>query len=290
MNYGKTNSMMKSFVARLGLAGVITAAAAEPLMAQPAGRDLAMDFRISTTVQGMADSSSITGHMVHSPRKVRIDMSATGGRVPSPLETDGAVSMILSDSGKTITYLDTRNSQYMTFRPAEMLAQAQQLGGVKMDFSGTEATVTSLGAGPAILGHPTVRYRVVTGMTMTISGMGQQQSVKVSSTTEYHYPTDIRSAFNPFSSVTGTDMLGMFGGSSKELAAKLKAAEAKLPRSLPLRSSTTATVSTQGMNQVTKSSTEVTSVRWVTADPKVFEIPAGYTAVEIPSMGAPPPR
>jgi hypothetical protein len=197
--------------------------------------------------------------------------------------------MIVSDSGKTITYLDTRNSQYMTFRPAEMLAEAQNLGAVKMDFTGSEATVTRLGAGPTILGHPTVRYRVVTGMTMTITGMGQQQSVKIASTTDYHYPTDIKSTFNPFSSITGTDMLGMFGGSSKNLAAKLKAAEAKLPKAPPLRTVTTATVTTQGVNQVTKSSTEVTAVRWVNADPKVFEIPAGYTAVQMPTMNGPTP-
>lgn len=277
--------MTNSFSMRLAAAAALTFACTPALMAQGAGKDLAMDFRTSTTIPGMADSSTVTGHMVSSPTRVRIDMSVTGNRAPTPLPTDGPVSMILSDSGKTITYLDTRNSQYMTLRPAEMLAQAQQMGGVKMDFSGSEVTVTRLGVGPAILGHPTVRYRVVSGMTMTISGMGQRQSVKVSSTTDYHYPTDIRTAYNPFSSITGANMLGMFGGSSRDLAVKLRAAEAKLPKSTPLRTSTTATVTTGGMNQVTKTDTEVTSVRWVNADPRVFEIPAGYTALQMPALG-----
>ncbi len=258
--------------------------------AQVAGRNLALDFRSSTVIQGSPDTGVITGHIVGSGSKARIDLSASGGTAPTPLASDGTVSMIVSDSGKTITYLDAKNSQYMNFRPGEMLAQAQELGGVKMEVSGTEARVDNLGAGPAILGHPTMRYRVITGMTMTITAMGQaQESVKIASTTDHYFPTDIKSAFNPFASMTGTDMANMFGGSSKAFAEKLKAAEAKLPKAPPLRTSTTATVTTQGVTRVTKSHTEVTSVKWVNADPKVFEIPAGYTAVGLPGMGGPPP-
>lgn len=257
--------------------------------AQVAGKDLALNFRTSTSVEGTADSGVLTGHIVGSGTKVRIDMATTGGRSPTPLPTDGPVSMIVSDSGRTITYLDAKNNQYMTFRPGAMLAEAQALGGVKMEFSDTDAKVDNLGAGPRILGHPTSHYRVGTRMTMTIAGMGQQQSVRIASTTEYYFPTDIKSAINPFASITGTDMVGMFGGSNKEFADKLKAAEKKLPKAPPLRTSTTATVTTGGTRKVTKSNTEVTSVQWVTADPGVFEIPAGYTPVPIPTMGGAPP-
>ncbi len=253
--------------------------------AQVAGKDLALDFRTSTTMEGSADSGVLTGHIVGSGTKVRIDMATEGGRSPTPLATEGPVSMIVSDSGRTITYLDSKNNQYMTVRPSEMLAEARQMGVVNMQFSDTDARVESLGAGPRILGHPTSRYRVATRMTMTISGMGQQESVKIASTTEYYFPTDIKSAINPFAAITGTDMMGMLGGNNKEFSDKLKAAEGKLPKAPPLRTSTIATITTGGINRVTRSNTEVTSVRWVNADPKVFEIPAGYTAVEVPSMG-----
>jgi hypothetical protein len=257
---------------------------------QSTGKNLALDFRSSTVIEGSPDTGIITGHIVGSGSKARIDISASGGTAPTPLPTDGSVSMIVSDSGRTITYLDAKNSQYMNFRPGDMLAQAQEIGGVKMEVSGTQARVDNLGAGPTILGHPTLHYRMITGMTMTITAMGQQQqSVKIASTTNHYFPTDIKSAFNPFASMTGTDMANMFGSSSKEFAQKLKAAEAKLPKAPPLRSSTTATITTQGVTRVTKSNTEVISVQWVHADPKVFEIPAGYTAVELPAIGGPPP-
>jgi len=281
---------MKNFILRLASAALLALTIASALPAQHAGKDLALDFRSSSSMEGAAEAGILTGHIVGSGTKLRIDLSAAGGRSPSPLTTDGTVSMIVSDSGRTITYLDSKNSQYMSFRPAEMMAEAQSMGGVKMEFSDTDAKVDNLGAGPRILGHPTLHYRVGTRVTMTITGMGQSQSVKIASTTEYYFPTDIKSALNPFASITGTDMIGVFGGNNKEFAAKLKAAEKLLPKAPPLRTSTTATITTDGTSRVTKSNTEVTSVQWVNADPKVFEIPAGYKAVQLPTLGGAPPN
>lgn len=270
---------------RLASAAVLAFAPLSPAVAQNAGKELALDFRTSTSTEGAPETAVLTGHIVGSGGRVRIDMSTSGGSSPSPLSPDGPVSMIVSDSGRTITYLDAKNSQYMSFRPGAMLADAQAMGSVKMVFSDSDAKVESLGAGPKILGHPTSRYRVGTKLTMSITGMGQTRTVKIASTTEYYYPTDIRSAMNPFASIAGTDMVGVFGTSNKEFAAKLKAAESKLPKAPPLRTSTTATITTEGTTRVTRSNTEVTSVQWVNADPTVFEIPAGYTAVKVPTMG-----
>ena len=279
--------MMIKLALRLAGAATLTLAPFSAADSQVLGKDLAIDFRTSTSMEGTPETGVLTGHIVGSGTgaKVRIDMSTEGGRSPTPLATEGPVSMIVSDSGQTITYLDAKNSQYMSVRPGEMMAEARQMGMVNMEFSDTDAKVENLGPGPRILGHPTMHYRVGTRLTMTISGMGQKESVKIASTTEYYYPTDITSAINPFASITGTDMIGMLGGSNKVFADKLKAAEKKLPKAPPLRTSTTATIVTGGVTRVTKSNTEVTSVRWVNADPAVFEIPAGYTEVAVPSMG-----
>lgn len=276
---------MKTLVLRLTGTVALALLSAVIAEAQVAGKDLALDFRTSTFMEGSPDSGVMTGHIVGSGSKLRIDIATDGGRSPTPLATEGPVSMIVSDSGRTITYLDSKNSQYMSVRPGDMIAEARQMGAVNMEFTDTDAKVENLGAGPRILGHPTSRYRVGTRVTMTISGMGQRESVKIASTTEYYFPTDIRSAVNPFASITGTDMIGMLGGNNKAFSDKLKAAEKKLPKAPPLRTSTTATITTGGITRVTRSTTDVTAVRWVNADPGVFEIPAGYTAVEIPSMG-----
>jgi hypothetical protein len=253
--------------------------------AQNAGKNLAMDFRMTNSVQGTADSGVIVGHAVGSPDKMRLDLSMKGASAQiSPL-ADSAVSMIVTDSGKTITYLDSKKSQFLRMRPAEMVAQAQQMGGMKMDFSETAAKVDSLGAGPAILGHPTSHYRVTTGMTMTISAMGQQQTVKIASTNDAYYATDITGALNPFASLNGGDMANIFGTTNKEFADKMKAVQQKLPKGTPLRASNSATIVAQGQTRVTNSAAEVTGIQWVDADPKAFEVPSTYTAVQLPGMG-----
>jgi hypothetical protein len=154
-----------------------------------------------------------------------------------------------------------------------------------MDFSGTEATVDNLGAGPVILGHPTAHYRVATGMTMKISAMGQEQTVKIGSTTDTYYATDIKADLNPFASVSAGDMANMFGTTNKEFAAKLKAVQAKLPKGTPLRAVNSSTLVSQGQTKVTNSQAEVTAIAWVPADPKAFEVPSTYTAAPLPGMG-----
>jgi len=254
-----------------------------PTGAPATGKNLAMDFRTTVTTQGMPDTSFIQGHAVGSADKLRMDLTMKGpGAQVSPLGGPGGeVSMILSDSGKTVTYLDSKVSHYLRVRPADMLAQAQKTG-VKMGFSGTEAKVDNLGAGPTILGHPTSHYRIGTGMTMTISAMGQEQIVKISSTSDYYYANDIQGVVNPFASLSGGDMAAMFASSNKEFADKMKAMQAKLPNTTPLRASSTSTMISQGQTRVTSTQGEVTSAQWVAADPKLFEVPSTYTPVTLP--------
>jgi hypothetical protein len=265
--------------------------------AQTAGKTLAMDFRMTNAVQGTPDTGVIVGHAIGTADKMRLDltMKGAGAKNVTPI-TDSAVRMIVTDSGKTITYLDAKKNQFLRVRPAEMVAQAQQLGGMKMDFSETSAKVDSLGAGPAILGHPTSHYRVTTGMTMTISAMGQQQTVKIASSNDAYYATDIKGYLNPFTTLTGGDMAAIFGTSNKEFGEKMKVIQQKLPKGTPLRASSSATIVAQGQTRVTNSSAEVTGIQWVDTDAKAFEVPSTYTATQLPGMGGsssgaiPPPK
>jgi hypothetical protein len=245
---------------------------------------------------GAGDTAYITGHAVGDATRLRIEVNTTGaGSQVSPLSASGPVSMIVSDSGKTITYLDAQRSTYMRVRPADMIQNMQQMGGMTMQFTETTASVDSLGAGPAVLGHPTSRYRVNTGMTMNMSAMGQSQSMKFSSTTEYLFARDVNGALNPFASLSGGDMVNMFGSANKDFAEKMRAAQAKLPKGTPLRATSSATMSAMGDTRTTSTVAEVTSLKWVPADKTAFEIPATYKEAQLPSMGAmgsgaPPPR
>jgi hypothetical protein len=271
-----------SFNSRLIAGALVALAPLSQIGAQNAGKTLAMDFRTTIAIKGQPDTAIMQGHAIGSSDKMRLDIKGKASTV-SPLMSD-SVSMIVSDSGKTITYLDAKKNEYLRVRPSDMVNQAREMSGMKMDFSETEAKVDSLGAGPAILGHPTRHYRIATGMTMTINVMGQQQTVKISSTTDSYYATDINGALNPFSSLSGSDMANMFGSGNADFAQKLKAAQAKLPKGTPLRASSSATIVAQGQTRVTTSSAEVTSIQWVNPDPKAFQVPSTYTQVQLPGM------
>ncbi|MFN2603362.1 MAG: hypothetical protein ABR582_11465 [Gemmatimonadaceae bacterium] len=271
---------------RLAAAAVVALTPASYLTAQNAGKNLAMDFRVTTSIQGIKDTMVMTGHAVGSGDKMRIDVTSTGTNSQiSPLTSTGPVSMVITDTGKTITYIDAKKNQYLRVRPVEMVQQAQAMGGMKMDFSGTTTKVDSVGPGPSILGHPTSHYRVGTAMTMTMSAMGQQQSIQFSTTGDYFYATDLKGALNPFVSLSGSDMVTMFGASNKDFAEKMKAMQEKLPKGTPLRASTSTTIVSQGATRVTNSRAEVTAVQLVNADPKAFEIPPTYTLAPAPGMG-----
>ena len=128
-----------------------------------------------TTKRVSADYYAVNGGTVTYAGSMRLDVTMKGsGAQVSPLASDSVVTIIVSDSGKTITYVDAKKNQFIRVRPSEMLAQAQQTGQMKMEFSGTQATVDNLGAGPTILGHPTSHYRMATAMTMSISNCSRR--------------------------------------------------------------------------------------------------------------------
>lgn len=284
-----------SFHSRLVAGALFALAPLSQINAQNAGKTLAMDFRATVSVQGQPDTSVIIGHAVGNSDKMRLDIKGSPSQ-RSTLTSDSVVTMVVTDSGKTITFLDSKQGQYFQVRPAEMVSQAQQLGAMKMEFSGTQAKVDSLGAGPSILGHPTTHYRVTTGMTMTVNAMGQQQVIKFSSVADNYYATDLTGSLNPFSSVTSGDMASMFASSNADFAKQLKEVRAKLPKGTQLRALNSATIVAQGMTRVTTSLAEVTGLQWVNSDPKAFDVPASYKQVPLPGLagsaagGAIPPK
>ncbi|HXG69498.1 MAG TPA: hypothetical protein VNJ04_02685 [Gemmatimonadaceae bacterium] len=256
--------------------------------AQKAGRDVALDFRMSNLTTGTTTSEVVTGHVIATSDRVRLDMKGGGRGVRmSPIAGTGDISMIVTDSGKTLTYIDAASKTYMRMRPAEMIENMQKMGGMTMQFSGTEARVDNLGAGPSILGYPTAHYVVTTGMTIDMTAMGQQQKVQISSKTDYYFATGIASALNPFAAMMGSDMGSMFGGNNREFADKMRAAQSRLPKAIPLRTTTDATIIAAGQTRVTKTQTEVTAIKWLTADPKSFVVPADYKALSMPGAAVP---
>jgi hypothetical protein len=250
---------------------------------------MAFDFRM--TDSGTAATQKIngesTGHALVSKGRVRLDVKGTARGLAMPgAATGNDVTLIMLDSGKTLIYLNPKTKQYMQFNPMEVMDRMQKMmegmgASMKFEFTG-DPKVETVGDGPAILGHKTQHYRITTGMTMTMSMMGESQVMEMSSVTDEYLAPDLRNVTDPFRNMSSNGMSGMMGASNKAYLERLKAVQAKLPNGMELRAETHITVSGAGQMQNVTNVREITSIHSTTVSEDHFAIPAGYTKIELP--------
>jgi hypothetical protein len=132
-----------------------------------------------------------------------------------------------------------------------------------------------------ILGHKTQHYRITTGMKMTMSMMGDSQTMEMSSVSDEYLAPDLKDMTDPFRDVASSSM-GAMGGANKEYVARLKAAQGKLPKSMELRAEMRVTVNTAGQPQNLTTIREITGIQSTTASDSQFVVPVAFTKVDLP--------
>ena len=143
--------------------------------------------------------------------------------------------------------------------------------GVPADATDIQVTVDDLGAGEAILGHATRKYRI--HETYALGSGGAQES-----TTESWFATDLAGAeegFRKFSESFGAQFGS--GNASKSL---VDAKRAKMPKGFPLKSITT-TAKPDGKTTTTMEATKVGKMSFDASD---FEVPAGIQVMDLGAM------
>lgn len=260
--------------------------------AQAQARDWAFDFRMIDTMVSVGETMNgvTTGHAVVSKGRVRLDMKGSPHAISMPrmaVGTGDGVSMIVEDQGKLITYLLPKERRYMQFKPTEMLKQMQTMmqgmgAAMKFDVSGPEPKLENLGRGPVILGHETVHYRVTTGMKVTMSAMGERETMEMSSTTDQYFARGMGELMDPFSSMKSIrETSSMFGGANKAYMDKMWAIQAKLPKAPELRAQQRTTMTRGGLVSNVRTVREVTKIQRVKAPVDLFVVPAGYTRIDM---------
>lgn len=283
-------------IAQLTLASAFTALVASST-AQAQARDWAFDFRmIDTMVTGGETMSGVTtGHAVVSKNRVRLDMKGTSHAISMPrmgMGSGDGVSMIVENQGKLITYVFQKEKRYMQLKPVEMLNQMQAMmqgmgGAMKFDISGPDPKVENLGRGPVILGHQTVHYRVTTAIKVTVSAMGERETMETSSTTDQYFARGLGELMDPFSSMKSLrETSSMFGGANRAHMDKMLAVQAKLPKAPELRGEQRTYMTRARVVSNVKTVREVTKIERVKAPADLFVVPAGYTKID---MGPIPP-
>ena len=160
---------------------------------------------------------------------------------------------------------------------------------MKFEVSGPDPKVENLGRGPMILGHETVHYRVTTGIKVTVSAMGERETMETTSTTDQYFARGLGELMDPFSSMKPLrETSSMFGGTNRAYMDKVWAAQSKLPKAPELRAEQRTTMSRAGVVSNIKTVREVTKIQRVKAPADLFVIPTGYTKIDMPAI--PPAR
>ncbi|HEX6574721.1 MAG TPA: hypothetical protein VF042_07085 [Gemmatimonadaceae bacterium] len=243
----------------------------------------------SSETSGMAAGGSGKSVMTVANGNMKLEQTEhTGPALPG---AGAGTYMLMRGAQKKMYSVDPAKKQYYEFDIDKMQAQVgamlKNMPGMQMKFSKLNSKVEDLGDGEALLGHPTRHYRMTNEMVANATMMSDTLTITMSTTTESYYAKDIKVDWSTM--VSGdTAVLSQF----RELipgvdAAKFRESVAKLPRLVPLKSITTTSSHFGPMEQVIKVTQVVTKVDKKQVPASIFEIPAGYKKVEMPSLAGP---
>ncbi len=244
-----------------------------------------LSYDMSTTATAPDRSGSemtrkfMTAHGQFQGGSSRLDI--TESMAPGGMMGAGTY-MITNGSKGTVTSVDPARHQYTVIDIAEMGKAASDmqaaLGGMaKMEFTDVKVDLQDLGAGEPIDGYATYKYKLAQSFTMKMSMMGRAINSPSSSTTEIWVAPQLDGLMDP----SARPMVATPTGPMAELMRQLTAQYGKMKKGLPLKRITTS-VSGEGARQHTTTMTSmITNVKKSAISPSVFEVPAGYTKVEV---------
>jgi hypothetical protein len=182
----------------------------------------------------------------------------------------------------------------MKWDMASMLAGMSKVvnavgGLVKMQMSDIKIDAQDLGAGETVQGYPTRHIRMIQNYTMSASVFGKKSVSRSEATTDYYFAPSLKIA-NPF--VGNSQQMAMMSQfdmfNNPDYKSQMAAAQAKLPRNgVPLKMvTTTTTTDEKGKAETSTAVMEMVNFKAANIPASAFEIPSGYTEIQMPSLNA----
>jgi hypothetical protein len=191
---------------------------------------------------------------------------------------------MISNSAKgTTTMVDPAKREYVEMNPAELAKSTaglqQSLGSIaKMDVSNVAVHVDDLGAGEAIEGYSTLKYRITESYTMNMSVMGRTTTTAQTSTTDLWVAPQLDDVMNP----TARPASGAATGPMAELTAQVTAAYTKVRKGVMLKRITTSESNSNGKTRSTTLTMTISNVKRGAISASAFQVPSGYTKAASP--------
>ena len=241
--------------------------------------------RSNRSLNSSGETKPAVMHITASRGNLRIDID---GKLPGAqnLPSRDSSVMLLTDSGTKLTLLNVQEKHYLTLNPMEMMQGVTKMlsgmgGSIAVDSDATKLRLDSLGPGPTIDGHPTLRYRLMTMMRISVSMMGN------TNTMEGEFVEDIQAATDLANLPELQDRLNLFSSMSQSLGIAPEYVQRladlrKKIRGFPIRVTKVQTMKTNGRTRSSSEDVELSNIRQVAVPDSVFAIPAGYTPGSFP--------
>lgn len=231
------------------------------------------------------DTTPALLHFAVSNGNMRVDIQ---GRMPGTqrIAPGNRSVMLVTDSGAKLTMLNLEQKQYITINTVEMLEGVTKMmkamgGTISIDSTGTTAKLDSLGPGPVVDGHPTLRYRITTAMRMSMSMMGESGNFEQQAVEDIQAATDLGDLADVATSLNRLSGVGQSMGLAPGFMERLAAIRLKV-RGFPLRVTKVQTVKVNGQTRSTSEDMVTSNVKRVPVPDSLFAIPPGYTPVSGP--------
>jgi hypothetical protein len=251
-----------------------------------------LSYDMSTTATGpdrtgaVATRNMMIAHGQFTSGNSRIDV--TQSMAPGGMMGTGTY-MITNSVKRTVTSVDPAKRQYSVIDLAELGKagtdmQAAMGGVAKMELADVKVSLEDLGAGEPLEGYSTFKYRLTQSWTMKMTVMGRTISTPSLSTTDIWVAPQLDGLMDPGARPSASAPTGPMA----ELSTQVAAAYGKMRRGVMLKRVSTSESGEGARKRSTTVTTTITNVKKSAISASVFEVPAGYTQVELlDAMGAP---
>ena len=261
---------------RLSPAKILAGASLISLAAAGAsGQGLTYDMKMAMQ-KGVGPAPSDTqivmaGHGKFQDGNSRMDM--TESVMPGSFMGKGTY-IILKNGTRNEWIVDPEKHQYIEINvdsAAHFSVGSMNLGGlIKMEMTDATVDMQPLGPGESLQGYSTMKYRVTSNFTSTISVFGRKKKSKNTTTTDIWIAPQLAGLYNPAAAPQG-------GGS--ELGQKMAAAYAKMGRGAVIKAVSQTQSSGDHASAMTMTM-EITNIKHARVASSAFDAPNGYTKID----------
>lgn len=258
-----------------------------------------LTFDSYSRARGESDTATNVVHVKATANAMRMEFEKRpiGAQYRNlPVGDHGVI--IVRSSGAELIMIDPDKKQYMSIKPLEMASGARQMlesmgGSMTFDTAASSIHVDSLGPGPTIDGHNTLRYRVAAHSKIRIVMMGQDQTVENQMVSETDNAVDLDEF--KFSGIGGPavgmrDMMQSMAqtvGVPKDFMDQATKAAQRV-RGFPLHTERQTTSITPNGTRTISETTDTKNVRRASIPDSTFAVPADYKLMAFP-FGRPQP-